>query len=105
MRTASLSEVTRKCKVEAEIMGESYQFAATSEPEYVRQLACEVDLRMRMIAIDNPQLGPMRVAMLALLQLAGEVKQVESHIENKDAQISSRLHAIEREIEQLLGVA
>jgi cell division protein ZapA len=105
MKTASLQSVTKRCKVEAEIMGESYQFAASSEPEYLRQLAHEVDTRMREIALDNPQLGPMRIAMLALLQLAAEVKEVETLLENKDQQIASRLHAIEREIEQLLGVA
>ena len=96
---------TRRCKVETEIYGESYQLAANSDPDYVRQLAHEVDRRMREAAVANPHLGPMRVALLALMELADEVNAIDRAIEKQQQNVSKRCVEIERDIEQLLGVA
>ncbi|MEW6736501.1 MAG: cell division protein ZapA [Acidobacteriota bacterium] len=95
----------RRCKVEVEIHREHYLVAANCEPEYLGQLAAEVDLRMRTIALANPQLGPMRLAILTLLGLAADVKRLEHSFQQQEESLMMRCREIERDIERLLGVA
>jgi len=95
----------RRCKVEVEIFKDQYVLAANAGPEYVEQLADEVDRRMRRTAEANPHLGPLRVAMLMLLGMAADVSAIESQIEDQERTLAARCLEIERDIERLLGVA
>ena len=95
----------RRCKVEVEIYKDQYLLAANTGPEYVQQLADEVDRRMCSTAEANPHLGPLRVAMLMLLGMAADVSAVESQIEDQERTLAARCLEIERDIEHLLGVA
>ena len=95
----------RRCKVEVEIYGDQYLLAATARPEYMQQLAGEVDARMREASEANPHLGPLRVAMLTLLGLAADVSALQSALDNQQEGLAERCLEIERDIEQLLGVA
>jgi cell division protein ZapA len=102
LRPASMA---RRAKTETEIYGESYQLAGDCDPAYLRQLASEVDMRMRSAAEANPQLGPMRVALLTLMELADEVRSLESAIDKQEQSIARRCLELERDIERMLGVA
>ena len=95
----------RRSKITTAIYGTNYQLAADSEPEYLEKLARTVDERMNAAAQANPHLGPMRVALLAVLELAAEVKALEQAVEKQQHNLTSRCHEIERDIERLLGVA
>jgi cell division protein ZapA len=95
----------RRSKVEVEIYKDRYTLSAISEPEYIRQLAHEVDDRMRDTAESNPHLGPMRVALLALLGLAADLNAIQNVIEKQEESLTRRCLEIEEDIERLLGVA
>lgn len=95
----------RRCKIDVDIYGQTYPLAANSETEYLMQLAQDVDQRMRKVADENAHLGPMRVAILAMLDMAAEVKQLEAAINMKEQNLSNRVQDIEEELELLLGVA
>jgi cell division protein ZapA (FtsZ GTPase activity inhibitor) len=94
-----------RCQVEAEIFGQRYQFSANSDPDYLQHLACEVDKRMKAIADENPHLGPQRVAVLTLLELAADINNLQKMLDKQEQSLTSRCLEIEQDIERLLGVA
>jgi cell division protein ZapA (FtsZ GTPase activity inhibitor) len=97
--------IARRCKTEVQIYKDHYLVAANTDPEYLQQLAREVDERMRQAAEANPHLGPLRLAMLALLWMASDVNSLQKLIDEQEQTLVARCHEIERDIEQLLGVA
>lgn len=103
--TDSQSALTVANKVEIDIYGERYLIAANSAPDYIRQLAQEVDSRARNISTANPQLSSMRTMVLALLGLAEDVISTQKLVDEKERMLAARCEEIEREIERLLEVA
>src|SRR5690349_21461563 len=97
--------MARRCKVEVEIYGDQYSLAATARPDYLRQLAEEVDERMHSTSEANPHLGPVRVALLTLLGLAADLQAIQNVIEKQEERLATRCVEIEEDIERLLGVA
>ena len=55
------------------IFGEEYSVRGTDNPEYIYSVADYVDKTMREIAAKNKSMPPNRVAILAALNLAGEL--------------------------------
>jgi cell division protein ZapA (FtsZ GTPase activity inhibitor) len=105
IRREKEEERARRCKVEVKIYKDQYLLAADAGPEYVQQLADEVDQRMRRTAEANPHLGPLRIVMLTLLGMAADVNAIERQIEDQESTLAARCLEIERDIERLLGVA
>lgn len=66
-----------KNRVTVEIFGELYALKGDIKPERVIKLAAVVDKRMRTIAKTNSQLPPLKVAVLAALNLADEYTKLE----------------------------
>ncbi|MEG6586489.1 cell division protein ZapA [Dendrosporobacter sp. 1207_IL3150] len=66
-----------KNRVTVEIFGELYALKGDIKPERVIKLAAVVDKRMKTIAKTNSQLPPLKVAVLAALNLADEYTKLE----------------------------
>ena len=69
----------KKYKVAVEIFGETYCLKSDTELDQVIAVAELVDLRMKKIAKKNLRLSPVKVAVLAALNIAEELLQLENN--------------------------
>jgi len=67
----------KKFKVTVEIFGETYSLKSDTELDQVVKVAALVDERMKKISKSNLCLSPSRVAILAALNIAEELLQLE----------------------------
>ncbi len=104
LRMVTVNETPRS-KTQVEIYGEQYCLIANIESSHVEKLAREVDERMCTMAETNPDLGPMRIAVLTLLGLASDLKAVESTIDKQQQSLTARCSELEQDIEVLFSVA
>ncbi|MDI6878998.1 MAG: cell division protein ZapA [Desulfitobacteriaceae bacterium] len=69
-------------KVAVEIFGERHIVRGEGDPEYIQDLAHDVDRKMRLIAQRLPRLAVHQVAILAALNLADELQKLKEEQEN-----------------------
>ncbi|MDI3316035.1 MAG: cell division protein ZapA [Bacillota bacterium] len=62
-------------RVEVKILERPFVLRGTASAEELERLAAETDRRMREIAEKNPHLSALQVAVLAALNLAGELEE------------------------------
>lgn len=67
----------KKNKITVEIFGESYALKSDGEIDQVMKVAALVDSQMKSVARQNGKLSPVKVAVLAALNLAEEYAQLE----------------------------
>ena len=67
----------KKIKVTVEVFGETYSLKSDTDLEQVVKVAALVDERMKKISKANLCLSPSRVAILAALNIAEELLQLE----------------------------
>jgi cell division protein ZapA len=65
-----------------EIYGQTYNVRGEGDPEYLTELARFVDSRMRAVASQVPSNDPMRVAILAALNIADEYVRLREQRES-----------------------
>ncbi len=61
-----------KASIQVEIFGQSYSVHAGSDPDYIRELASQVDKKMRNISQSAASVDTVRAAVLTALNLADE---------------------------------
>ncbi len=76
---------------QVEIFGASYVIRGGQEPEYLTELAAEVDRRMRELAEHLPNAEAGRLAILAALNLADELSRNRRHYEGERGEIEARV--------------
>lgn len=64
-----------------EIFGEKHIIRGEGKPEYIKELAQEVDKKMRLIAQRQPNLAIHQVAILTALNLADELLKLREEQE------------------------
>ena len=69
-------------KIAVEIFGERHIIRGEGEPDYIRELAYEVDKKMHLIAQRLPRLAVHQVAILAALNLADELQKLKQEHES-----------------------
>jgi cell division protein ZapA (FtsZ GTPase activity inhibitor) len=84
--------------VSVEIFGQRYPIRAALDPEYIRRLAAYVDGKIRAAGDSAPSGDPVRVAVLASLNIADELFR---HLETSRAAGGSVVERAE-ELERLL---
>lgn len=67
----------KKNKITVEIFGELYALKSDGEIDQVMKVAALVDTQMKRVARQNVNLSPVKVAVLAALNLAEEYAQLE----------------------------
>lgn len=81
---------------EVEIFGALYHVRGDKDPEYLRELADEVDQKMREIAQQVSTVDTGKIAILVALNLTDELFQCRKH------QVGDRVE-IEEKVQQLAG--
>ncbi|MFZ5434077.1 MAG: cell division protein ZapA [Calditrichota bacterium] len=67
------SDGDRETTVRVTILGQEYPVRAHADADYIREIAAALDLRMRMIQQTEPERPPLKIAVLAALNLIDEV--------------------------------
>src|SRR5262249_18353254 len=86
------------------IQGQRYPVRSSLEPAYVAELAAYVDEKMRMASEANDTSDFLRVAVLAALNLAGEVFRQRAERESSAGAIAARAGEIERLVDEVLAM-
>ena len=83
---------------EVEIFGQTYNVRGEGDPNYLAELARFVDSRMREVAAEVATVDPMKIAILAALNIADEFSRYRRQREDaadvrieKTEEISNRL--------------
>jgi len=84
--------------VSVEILGQRYPIRAALDPEYIKRLAAYVDGKIRAAGDSAPSSDPVRLAVLAALNIADELFR---HLETSRAAGGSVVERAE-ELERLL---
>jgi len=81
-----------------EIFGQTYNVRGEGDPEYLTELARFVDSRMREVAAEVATIDPVKIAILAALNIADEFSRYRKQRENavgawieKTEELSERL--------------
>ena len=84
--------------IEVEIFGQTYNVRGEGDPEYLKELARFVDTRMRDVAAQVATVDPLKIAILAALNIADEFSRYRRRREDavgiwieKTEEISGRL--------------
>ena len=84
---------------EVEIFGQTYNVRGEGDPNYLMELARLVDARMREVAAEVSTVDPMKIAILAALNIADEFSRYRRQRESaagiwveKTEEISERLN-------------
>ena len=91
--------------VPVQIFGQRYPIRSALDPQYVQELANYVDERMRAAADQSPAGDSLRLAVLAALNIADEAFRILDAEDGTPANVSARLAAIERLIDEALAEA
>jgi len=84
-----------------EIFGEVYHVRGNDEDGYLQNLAGLVDRKMREVA-QHVKGDPARIAILAALNLADELFQIQSRQEGERVEIREKVAALAEELTQAL---
>lgn len=85
-----------------EIFGEIYQVRGSDQKEYLQSLADLVDRKMRQVA-EHVKGDTARIAILAALNLAEELVQIQSRQEEERVEIREKVAELTEELTQALG--
>ena len=87
--------------ISVEIFGQSYNVRGEGDPDYLAELARFVDSRMREVAAQVATVDPMKIAILAALNIADEFSRYRKERENatgawieKTEELSDRLSKV-----------
>jgi cell division protein ZapA len=86
---------------EVEIFGQTYNVRGEGDPDYLTELARLVDSRMRDVAAQVATVDPLKIAVLAALNIADEFSRYRSQHERavgmwveKTEEIANRLNRV-----------
>jgi cell division protein ZapA len=76
----------RHDSLSVEIYGQTYNVRGEGDPKYLTELARLVDTRMREIASEVPTMEPMKIAILAALNIADEFSRFKQSQQSEHGQ-------------------
>jgi cell division protein ZapA len=91
--------------VNVEIHGQRYAVRSELEPQYVGELASYVDDKMRQAARELASADPLRVAVVAALNIADDLYNMRAESSGEKGRILARTADIERLIDSVLTEA
>src|SRR3989475_8775481 len=90
--------------IKVEIYDQAYTVRSDGDPEYLKELAEYVDLRMREISSGTLTVDSRKVAILAALYIADELYQLRKLHDQADAQLATRSAECSEMLDRLLKV-
>src|SRR5262252_162917 len=88
--------------VSVEIFGQRYPIRSTLDAEYVNRLASYVDGKIRAAGESAPSGDPVRLAVLAALNIADELFRLRDAPHDKDGIFAQRAEELERLLDRVL---
>ena len=88
-----------------DIHGQRYSFKSDLDPQYVSELATMVDEKMRTVAIELASADPLKLAIVAALNLADDLARSREHSAGTEGRLITRTAEIERIIDAVLDEA
>lgn len=87
-------------KTEVYILGQRYIIKGEKPSEYVQSLASYVDEKLRNIYEKNPNLTPLRAAILACFYVADELEETKKSLE----ETMKKLNELEKKTYELMSL-
>ena len=87
---------------EVEIFGALYHVRGEKDPEYLRDLADEVDHKMREIAQQVSTVDTGKIAILAALNLTDELFQCRKHQDGDQGEVQEKVQELTGRLEKAL---
>jgi cell division protein ZapA len=91
--------------VHIEIHGQRYSLKSELDPQYVSELAALVDEKMRAAAMELISADPLRIAVIAALNIADELARSREDGAGVEGRLIARTSEIERIIDAVLDDA
>jgi cell division protein ZapA len=88
--------------ISVEIHGQRYPIRSSLEPEYVARLAKYVDEKMMAAADATPTSDPLRLAVLAALNVADELFRCRDVNKARSGELAARAGELERMLDRVL---
>ena len=82
--------------VHVEIFGQTYAVRAGGEPDFVEELAAQVDAQMREVSKQSGAVDTVRIAVLAALNIAAELRDARARIDQADDKVRLRAEMLAR---------
>jgi cell division protein ZapA len=82
--------------VHVEIFGQTYAVRAGGEPNFVEELAAQVDAQMREVSKQSGAVDTVRIAVLAALNIAAELRDARARIDAADDKVRLRAEMLAR---------
>lgn len=89
-------------RVPVVIFGQTYNVRAEENADHIEELARYVDTKMRTIADATGTADPLKVAILAALNIADEYFKVEEGLKGEDAELFATAEELVKELEESL---
>ncbi|MGE5834345.1 MAG: cell division protein ZapA [Acidobacteriota bacterium] len=89
--------------VNVEIHGQRYAVRSELEPQYVGELASYVDEKMRQAARELASADPLRVAVVAALNIADDLYNARAESSGTEGRLLARAADIERLVDAVLA--
>ncbi len=88
-------------KIQVEIYGQNYQIRAGADPEYIKNIARYVDIKMREIASGTPTIDSLKIAVLAALNITDEFFQLKRQKQEADREVDRRAERMNKILDSL----
>ena len=86
-----------------EIFGQTYNVRGNGDPDYLAELARYVDTRMREVAAQVATVDPMKIAILAALNIADEFSRYRRQREDAQGGWIERTEEISDRLSEVIG--
>jgi cell division protein ZapA len=88
--------------VHVDIFGQRYAVRSGLDPSYVGEIAAYLDEKMHAASRELSSTEPLRIAVIAALNLADEIFRARAESEGTDGQLRARAERIERLVDAAL---
>jgi cell division protein ZapA len=86
-----------------EIFGQTYNVRGDGDPDYLAELARFVDTRMRDVAAQVATVDPLKIAILAALNIADEFSRLRRQREDAAGILIERTEEIQKRLSEVLS--
>ena len=91
--------------VQVKIYDQNYTMRGNLDPDYIQGLASFVDAKMRSVADRSQVVDSLQVAVLASLNMADELHQLQARFESQTRRIQKKANEYNRALDQVLKAA
>ena len=88
-------------RIQVEIYGQPYSIKAGANPDYIKNIAKYVDMKMKEIGTATPTIESLKIAVLAALNIADELFQLKVQTQDTDREIEQRAERIRQLLDSI----